>query len=58
MTQPRGWWFESGGEQCDLKEMVIIEHGFCFLYTNVLTTTVAYYNFIFLHVNYKNKIQG
>ncbi len=52
MTQPRGWWFESRGEQCDLKEFVVITR----LLLVLLTFSATGYNFIdFLHVKYKKK---
>ena len=53
MNQPRGWWFESGEEQCDLKELVTITR-VLLLYANVFA--IAGYNFIdFVPANYKKK---
>ena len=55
MNQPRGWRFESEGEQCEVKALVI-RTGLLFLYANLFTKTSAFYNFIdFVHVNYKKK---
>ena len=56
MNQPRGWWFESGGEQCERKQGVTIT-GFLPLYANVFTTIAPGCNFIdFVHVNYTKTI--
>ncbi len=53
MTQPRGWWFESGGEQHRLEELATIRWDLL-LYANVFMTTAACCDFIgFVHVNYK-----
>ncbi len=59
MSQPRGWWFESGGEQCGFKQLVIITR-LLLVYANVFTTTAAFYNFVdFVHVKYKKiKLAG
>ncbi len=56
MKQPRGWWFESGGKQCEFKELVNITR-ILHLYANVFTTTAACCNFIdFVHLDYKKKM--
>ena len=44
MNQPRGWQFESGGEQSELKELVTITR-LLLSYANVFTTARCY-NFI------------
>ncbi len=54
MNQPRGWWFESGGEHCEPKELMTTTRVLLF-YASFFTTTACCSFIDFEHVNYQKK---